>query len=171
MVMRIQKKWMICVLAVLLLSGCGKTSENSLNSEDGEMDSTESQIQETTDNTEETMKEETKFSMEDLFDNMKLTNNLKGVTQTNPLMTQRFGADPYALVYEDRVYFYMTADSFEYDKDNNILENSYSKIHSINVISTDDMINFTDHGTINAASKTGAATWASNSWHRRQHGK
>lgn len=94
----------------------------------------------------------------------ELTPGWKGTDDTNPLMTQRFGADPYAMVYEDRVYIYMTADAFEYDVEGNIKENSYGSIHKINVISTDDMVNFTDHGAINAASKIGCAKWARNSW-------
>ena len=88
----------------------------------------------------------------------------KGLEDTNPLMTQRFGADPYAMVYKDRVYIYMTADAFEYETDGSIKENTYSKIHQINVISTNDMVNFTDHGAVNAASQTGIAKWAGNSW-------
>lgn len=98
------------------------------------------------------------------FEKMILTEGYKKAAQTNPLMTQRFGADPYAMVYEDRVYFYMTADAPEYDEAGNITENTYSKIRSINVISTEDMVNFTDHGSIAAAGKDGAATWANNSW-------
>ena len=99
-----------------------------------------------------------------LFDDLQLTPSYKGLDHTNPLITQRFGADPYAMVYEDRVYFYMTADAFEYDAAGNIVENTYGKICSINVISTADMVNFTDHGSIRAASSSGAATWADNSW-------
>jgi len=100
------------------------------------------------------------------MDTEKITINkgYKGVEDTNPLMTQRFGADPYAMVYKDRVYIYMTADAFEYDADGNVTENTYSKIHQINVISTDDMVNFTDHGSIDAASSEGVAKWAKNSW-------
>lgn len=99
-----------------------------------------------------------------LFKDLKLTKSYKEIYNTNPLMSQRFGADPYAMVYGDRVYFYMTADAFEYDAAGNIVENTYGKISSINVISTSDMMNFTDHGSIQAASSTGAATWARNSW-------
>ncbi len=99
-----------------------------------------------------------------LFENFKATTNYKGMDHTNPCMTQRFGADPYALVYGDRVYFYMTGDEFEYDKDGQLIENTYSKIDTIQVISTNDMVNFTDHGSIKAASETGCAKWARNSW-------
>lgn len=98
------------------------------------------------------------------FKGMKYTESYKKFTETNPVMTQRFGADPYALVYGDRVYFYMTADAFEYDGTGAVKENSYGQIQSLNVVSTDDMMNFTDHGSIAAAGKEGAAKWARNSW-------
>lgn len=93
-----------------------------------------------------------------------VTKGYKGVEDTNPIMTQRFGADPYAMVYGERVYLYMTADAFEYDSEGSVTENTYGKIHQINVLSTDDMVNFMDHGAVNAASDTGAAKWARNSW-------
>lgn len=98
------------------------------------------------------------------FEELQITESYKGLEDTNPLMTQRFGADPYALVYGDRVYFYMTADAFEYGAYKKVEENTYSKINQINVISTDDMVNFTDHGSIKVASDRGAAKWAKNSW-------
>ena len=124
---------------------------------------------------ESKVQEETQLTTEDgtndsadydaLFEKITLTESYKGLDDTNPLMTQRFGADPYAMVYGDRVYFYMTADAFEYDGAAGKLgENTYSRIRSINVISTSDMVNFTDHGSIRVAGKDGAAAWARNSW-------
>ena len=38
------------------------------------------------------------------FNSMKLKAGLKQEGEHNPVITQRFGADPYALVYEGRVY-------------------------------------------------------------------
>lgn len=108
--------------------------------------------------------EETTMDWAAYFQSMNYVKSYKGLEDTNPIMTQRFGADPYAMVYGDRVYFYMTADAFEYDVFNNIKENSYSQIRSLNVVSTDDMVNFTDHGSIQVAGKGGAAKWAGNSW-------
>jgi len=91
--------------------------------------------------------------------------SLKNRGNTNPIMTQAFGADPYVLVYEDTAYIYMTADAFEYEADGTtIKENSYSKIQSIHCVSTKDMKNFTDHGEILVAGENGAAKWAKNSW-------
>lgn len=82
----------------------------------------------------------------------------------NPLITHKFGADPYAMVYNGRVYIYMTSDAYEYDSSGNVIDNTYSKINTITVISSDDMINWTDHGEIAVAGSKGAATWANNSW-------
>ena len=47
------------------------------------------------------------------FDGITLKEGYKKATYNNPVMTQRFGADPYALVYDGRVYLYMTGDIFE----------------------------------------------------------
>ncbi|WP_063867615.1 carbohydrate-binding protein [Paenibacillus sp. Soil766] len=82
----------------------------------------------------------------------------------NPLFTQKFGADPNAMVYNGRVYVYMTNDVFEYNADGTIKDNGYSKINKITVVSSDDMINWTDHGEIPVAGAQGAAKWANNSW-------
>ena len=101
---------------------------------------------------------------ESWFENVTPAKAYKGLEDTNPLITQCFGADPYAMVYGDRVYFYMTADVFEYDNMAQLKENSYGKINTIRVISTADMVNFEDHGAIKVGGSKGAATWAGNSW-------
>ncbi|MBO4414913.1 MAG: family 43 glycosylhydrolase [Lachnospiraceae bacterium] len=95
---------------------------------------------------------------------MELTKAYKKYDFSNPIFTQHFGADPYAIEYDGRLYIYMTADAFEYDAAGKVKENSYGKIQSIYVVSTDDMINFTDHGEILVAGSKGAAKWAHNSW-------
>lgn len=82
----------------------------------------------------------------------------------NPLVSYKFGADPYALVYEDRVYLYMTNDVMEYDENGEVKENSYGSINKITVISSDDLVNWKDHGEIHVAGKDGAAKWATQSW-------
>lgn len=82
----------------------------------------------------------------------------------NPVITQRFGADPYALVYGDRVYLYMTGDTFIRGEDGQITENVYSQIDTINIVSSEDLVNWTDHGTVYAAGSQGAAKWCRNSW-------
>ena len=82
---------------------------------------------------------------------------------SNPLMTQKFGADPYVMVYNNRVYVYMSSDAYMYSN-GNVIDNDYSNIKSITCISSDDMVNWTDHGEIPVAGSNGAAKWASNSW-------
>ena len=83
---------------------------------------------------------------------------------SNPLMSHKYGADPYALVYNGRVYVYMTNDAYEYDSNGNIKDNTYGQIKTINVISSADMVNWTDHGAIPVAGASGAAKWAGLSW-------
>jgi arabinoxylan arabinofuranohydrolase len=95
---------------------------------------------------------------------MQLEKTLKKIGDHNPCMTWRFGADPWALVYEGRVYLYMTADCPEFDADGKVITNNYSKINTLNVISSADLVNWTDHGFIKAAGSEGAATWGGNSW-------
>ncbi|MBQ6695681.1 MAG: family 43 glycosylhydrolase [Lachnospiraceae bacterium] len=101
---------------------------------------------------------------EELFKEIEVIKSYKGLLDTNPIMSQRFGADPYAMPYGDRVYFYMTGDAFEYDTNGEVTDNTYSKIRTINVVSTADMVNFEDHGVIRAAGSQGSAKWANNSW-------
>ncbi|ULO05265.1 family 43 glycosylhydrolase [Paenibacillus sp. 19GGS1-52] len=82
----------------------------------------------------------------------------------NPLVANRYGADPYALVFGDRVYLYMTHDALEYDGSGVVKENTFSSINKIAVISSSDLVNWTDHGEIAAAGPDGAAKWATQSW-------
>ncbi len=82
---------------------------------------------------------------------------------SNPIMTSRLTADPYAMEYNGRIYVYGTNDSQQYEKTPDA-DNNYSKINTINVYSSADMVNWTDHGAIQAAGSKGAAKWASNSW-------
>lgn len=81
----------------------------------------------------------------------------------NPLVAHRYGADPYALVFGGRVYLYMTNDVLEYDGNGTVKENSYSSIRTITVISSADLVNWTDHGEIEVAGPEGAAKWATQS--------
>lgn len=98
------------------------------------------------------------------FSGVTLTKGYKAQTDHNPLFTQRFGADPCAMVYDDEVYIYMTNDVLEY-KNGALIENTYSQINTINCVSSKDMVNWTDHGTMSVAGRgKGPASWASCSW-------
>ena len=58
----------------------------------------------------------------------------------------------------------MTSDDYEYDADGNVKNNSFGYIKTLRIISSDDMVNWTDHGEIKVAGNDGAAKWASHSW-------
>jgi len=103
-------------------------------------------------------------SMEKLFSSVSPAESYKKSGENNPLYTQRFGADPGVMEYNGRVYVYMTNDVIEYDGNGNVTENTYGKVNKINCISSDDMMNWTDHGCINVAGSDGVAKWASLSW-------
>lgn len=78
----------------------------------------------------------------------------------NPVMTSRLTADPWAMEYNGRLYVYGTNDSQQHELAGN-KDNNYSKINTLNCYSTTDMVNWTDHGTIDVK---GAAKWTANSW-------
>lgn len=104
-------------------------------------------------------------AMEAAFKGVNIGESFKKATENNPLYTQRFGADPGWLVYNDRLYVYTTADAFEY-KNGQLQENSYAS-GAINVLSTADLVNWTDHGQIPVARtnvQNPISKWANNAW-------
>ena len=103
-----------------------------------------------------------------MFSGLNLAKSWKYDGENNPLTTQRFGADPGWLVYNDRLYLYTTNDAFEYLNDGRMRINTYDS-GTINCVSTDDMINWTDHGPMpiaarNGRTKNGVASWAFAAW-------
>jgi Glycosyl hydrolases family 43/Carbohydrate binding domain/Carbohydrate binding module (family 6) len=112
----------------------------------------------------------------------------KKVGNGNPLMDYQYGADPWAMVYNGRVYEYMTSDgaqydangnvvqTYEYDGNGNIKDNGYGQIKTLTILSSADLVNWTNEGQVKVAGSFGAAKWASNSWapaaaHRTINGK
>ncbi len=94
----------------------------------------------------------------------------KRIGENNPIMASRFMADPYAMYYDGRVYVYGSNDSDSLICDaGSYYKNRYSNIKSLNCISSEDLVNWTDEGEIQVADddrkgKKGAASWAGNSW-------
>ncbi len=79
----------------------------------------------------------------------------------NPILDFLFTADPTAVEYEGRLYVYGTNDHEQFDSVGVNGKNSYEKIKSLAMMSTDDMVNWTYHGLI----PTGElAPWIINSW-------
>ena len=101
--------------------------------------------------------------MEQKFGSVSLAKSYKGTNEHNPLITQYFGADPGVMEYNGRVYIYMTDDHLLYNN-GQVTKETYSTINCLRCISSDDMVNWTDHGLINVAGQNGIARWAGNSW-------
>ena len=117
------------------------------------------------DKADELVNENVMEVQEEVYDKMiTAMKGLKTRGNTNPIISQDFGADPYAMVYGDTVYFYMTDDTYELNSAKEVVDNTYSRIDTIRVVSTKDMKNFTDHGLIPVAGTEGIAKWAKNSW-------
>lgn len=76
----------------------------------------------------------------------------------NPILDHLFTADPTAVEYEGRLYVYGTNDHEQYL---NAEKNGYEKIKTLAMMSTDDMVNWTYHGTIPVGT---LAPWIINSW-------
>lgn len=71
----------------------------------------------------------------------------------NPIISQKYTADPSAMVYNDRVYVYCSRD------DNN---NENYDIIDYTLISSDDLVNWTDHGEVFKVPRD--ASWATNAY-------
>ena len=66
------------------------------------------------------------------------------------------------MVYNGRVYVYSTHDGLL--QSTTPAKNVYTKITELNIMSSDDMVNWSDHGTHKIAGSGGVAKWASNSY-------
>lgn len=80
---------------------------------------------------------------------------------TNPISGTIFCADPTAVEYEGRLYVYGTNDHQQYDAVGDDGKNTYEKIKSFVIFSTDDMMNWTYHGIIDTEA---VAPWIISSW-------
>lgn len=80
----------------------------------------------------------------------------------NPLLDFQYMADPTAVVHDGRIYVYGTNDHQQYDVVGRNGKNTYQHIHSLTMVSSDDMVNWTYHGVINvkALAPWGMASWA-----------
>ncbi len=85
----------------------------------------------------------------------------KPIENGNPISAQIYCADPTSIEYNGRIYVYGTNDHQQYDAVGDEGNNSYEKIKSLVVFSTEDMTNWTYHGTIPVGE---IAPWIYNSW-------
>ncbi|MEV4714548.1 family 43 glycosylhydrolase [Micromonospora sp. NPDC049374] len=85
----------------------------------------------------------------------------------NPLIGHKFGADGFGFVHDGRVYLYLTNDTQGYAPDpvTGVSPGiNYGDINQITVISSADLVNWTDHGEIQVAGPNGVAPFTANSW-------
>lgn len=85
----------------------------------------------------------------------------KSEENANPLIANIFCADPTAVEYDGRLYVYGTNDQQQYEAVGGEGSNTYEKIKSIVMLSTDDMVNWTYHGIIDIEK---ISPWAMASW-------
>ncbi len=107
-----------------------------------------------------------------------LATNYKGTGNSNPISPCVFCADPTALVCDGRVYVYGTNDHQQFLHNNKQGSNNYGNIRSLVVFSSDDMVNWTFHGTIDVGKLCTswgwrfAASWApSVTWRETENGQ
>ena len=93
---------------------------------------------------------------------VELAKTYKAVGNGNPISACVFCADPTAIEYEGRIYVYGTNDHQQFIANNKTGSNGYGNIKSLVVFSTDDMMNWTFHGTIDVGTVCGS--WCGQSW-------
>ena len=84
----------------------------------------------------------------------------KSALYNNPISSEVFCADPTAVEYNGRLYVYGTNDHQQCREKGEDKDNTYEKIKSLVVFSTDDMVNWVYHGEINVGE---IAPWIMNS--------
>jgi arabinoxylan arabinofuranohydrolase len=93
-----------------------------------------------------------------------LAPDYKGTSSNNPISACVFCADPTALEYNGRLYVYGSNDHQQFVANGKKGENTYGSIKSIVVFSTDDMVNWTFHGTIDVARL--CSSWVTSPWYQ-----
>ena len=95
----------------------------------------------------------------------QVATSYKSVNNGNPISASVFCADPTAIDYNGRLYVYGSNDHQQFKANNKKGDNGYGAIKSLVVFSTDDMVNWTFHGTIDVGKLCSSWGWQfSNSW-------
>ena len=88
-----------------------------------------------------------------------LATAFKASGEHNPISPCVFCADPTAIDYNGRLYVYGTNDTQQYIKNGKTGGNGYGDIKSLVIFSTEDMVNWTFHGTIDVAKLCSSWGW------------
>ncbi len=92
---------------------------------------------------------------------MQIVESPKAYGKMSPVIPYQFMADPTAIEHEGRLYVYCTDDQQEYDYAQGMAVNTYGHITRLVCMSTADMVNWTNHGTIDVKQ---VCPWISTSW-------
>lgn len=99
-----------------------------------------------------------------LSNNLELAKSYKSLSNHNPIETQKYIGEPGAMVYESRLYIYGSHEGITEEVGTEPEINTHLETDSISIISTPDMVNWEDHGSIKIAGGEGVSKWAHNSW-------
>lgn len=138
----------VCALTAALLCACGAQSGLKEPNKNYQSIDTEGKI------------------MESISQNITIVDinkkTFKSAENANPISSLVFCADPTAVEYEGRLYVYGTRDHQQFEASmNEDADNTYEKIRSFVIFSTDDMVNWTYEGDINTGE---IAPWIWASW-------
>lgn len=134
-----KKQTAVILTAAMLLSGCGKINTDNITMNGELIQSSDCGVK--TNGITATM--------------------VKPTENANPLIANIFCADPTAVEYNGRLYVYGTNDHQQYEVVGADGENTYEHIKSLVMLSTDDMANWTYHGTIDVGE---ISPWIIASW-------
>ena len=88
-----------------------------------------------------------------------VANAYKATANGNPISPCVFCADPTVVEYDGRLYVYGTNDHQQFIANGKSGSNGYGSIKSLVVFSTDDMVNWTFHGTIDVGKLCSSWGW------------
>jgi len=110
------------------------------------------------------------------FEGLTTSKSYKDVKNHNPINAIKYIAEPGVMVYDKKVYLYAANDASVGQLGENPESNGYSHIQSLTIMSSRDLVNWVDHGSIAVAGESGAAKWAASAWaptaaHKKIDGK
>ena len=146
--------------AMLAFACCNKNSDEPANSSSSTSTTTNQNgnSQQNTNNGSDNPSDDNDEPSDNEDDGFVVVSPKLGTGDANPIIDYMFCADPTAVEYDGRLYVYGTNDHQQYEEAE---KNSYEKIKTLVMVSTDDMVNWTYHGLIPVGT---IAPWIMASW-------
>ena len=101
------------------------------------------------------------FEKEAVTPEFEIATSPKTAGYGNPVNPYQYIADPTGVEYNGRLYVYGTYDQQQFDYTKGLVSNNYGKITTLVCMSTNDMVNWVNHGTIDVKA---AAPWINCAW-------